>query len=358
MEHEANRAAFYPSVSRMVNATTVAARDPRGPFSRRATPDPRAPAARCLTDLRPQCSTPALMRSNSPFAALAALAWLGAMVTPASASAQSARDASATDAAVSATSATASSSARPSGQLAQSVADPRYAALPEITWRAINTREVVRARLYRADGTVDPAVLQRLARLLRDVRTGEESPVVTRTLQLIVKIATHFDAREIEIVSAYRTGRTASGRRVRREGYHGVGSAVDFRVPGVETALVAAYARTFSHVGVGMYPRLNFVHLDSRDTTYFWENRAGRSHHGYDRPLVREGVADRDRAWSAEADVPWDPPGVVVQLDTHPRTAPGARRSRRHSRRSRHHHRSNRHHPRRELHVFSGSGSR
>lgn len=290
------------------------------------------------------------MRSNSLFAALA---MLGALVAPASAHAQTARDASVSDASISTPTARPLSSTTTTGQ--PGAADPRYAALPELTWRAVNTREVVRARLYRADGAVDPAVVARLARLLRDIPTGEESPVVARTLQLIVKIAAHFDAREIEIVSAYRTGRSASGRRVRREGYHGVGSAIDFRVVGVETALVAAYARTFSHVGVGMYPRLNFVHLDSRDATYFWENRAGRSHHGYDRPLVREGVADRDRTWSSDADVPWDPPGVTIQLDTHPRTAPGARRSHRRSRRSHGRHHRSRSRPRRELHVFSGS---
>ena len=263
--------------------------------------------------------------------------------------AQSSRDAEPpTDASV------APSQLVPPSAAAPRALDPRFAALPELTFRAVNTRETVRARLYRPDGTVDPAVVQRLSRLLRDVPTGEASPVVVRTMQLIVKIATHFDAREIEIVSAYRTGRSSSGRRVRREGYHGVGSAVDFRIVGVELALVAAYARTFSHVGVGLYPRLNFVHIDSRDATYFWENRAGRSHHGYDRPLVREGTSDRDRTWSTDGDLPWDPPGVTVALDTHPRTQPGAHRARRHARRSRHRrHRR----PRAPLHVFAGSDS-
>lgn len=239
------------------------------------------------------------------------------------------------------------------------VADPRFAALPELTWRAVNTREVVRARLYRADGTVDPAVMSRLSHLLRDIPTGEDSPVVARTLQLIVKIAARFDAREVEIVSAYRTGRSASGRRVRREGYHGVGSAIDFRLVGVEPVMIAAYARTFSHVGVGLYPRLNFVHIDSRETSFFWENRAGRSHHGYDRPLARDGLVDRERSWSTDADLPWDPPGVTIALDTHPRTAAGAHRTRRHARRGGRHHR--RHHHRRhrpELHVFAGSSTR
>jgi uncharacterized protein YcbK (DUF882 family) len=234
--------------------------------------------------------------------------------------------------------------------------DPRYASLPSLAWRAVNTRETVQARLYRPDGTVDPAVVERLSRLLRDTATGDASPVVQRTLQLIVKVAARFDARSVEVVSAYRTGRSPSGRRVRREGYHGVGSAVDFRLPGVDTALVAAYARTFSHVGVGFYPRLDFVHIDSREHTYLWVNAAGRSHHGWNRPLARPGSSDRDRAWTPEADAPWDPPGAVVALDTELRTAPGAHRPhRRHARRTRGRHR-HRHRSRgaRELHVFSG----
>lgn len=247
--------------------------------------------------------------------------------------------------------------AQPTSQRS-TAADPRFATLPELTFRAINTRETVRARLYRADGTVDTTVVERLARLLRDVPTGETSPVVVRTLQLLVKIATHFDAREVEVVSAYRTGRSSSGRRVRREGYHGVGSAIDFRIPGVEPALVAAYARTFSHVGVGLYPRLGFVHVDSREQSFFWENRAGRSHHGWDRPLARDGVVERERSWSTDADLPWDAPGVTVTLDTHPRTAPGAHRSRRHARRGRHHRRHRTHRRGRlPLHVFSGGSS-
>jgi uncharacterized protein YcbK (DUF882 family) len=234
--------------------------------------------------------------------------------------------------------------------------DPRFASLPELTWRAVNTREELRARLYRADGTVDAAVVEQLSRLLRDLPSGEAAPVVVRTLQLIVKIATHFSAREIEIVSAFRTGRSASGRLVRREGYHGVGSAVDFRLVGVDSALVAAYARTFAHVGVGYYPRLGFVHLDSREQSFFWENRAGRSHHGWNRPLARDGVIERERSWSSEQDLPWDAPGVRVELDTHPRTAPGARRPhRRHARRgaSRSANRGA-HRARRVLRVFSG----
>jgi uncharacterized protein YcbK (DUF882 family) len=300
------------------------------------------------------------MRLKGPLAAI--MAWmipLGTLTLLRSAHAQGARDVREIDATLPTDGAVSTANtARPHDTVASSVPDPRYATLPELTWRTINTREVVRARLYRPDGTVDPAVVRQLAHMLRDVVTGEDAPVVTRTLQLIVKIATHFDAREIEIVSGYRTGRNALGRRIRHEGYHSVGSAVDFRIVGVETALVAAYARTFAHVGVGLYPRLDFVHLDSRETTFFWENRAGRGRRGYDRPLVRQGAAERDRTWQAEDDAPWDPPGVTLTLDTHPRTAPGAHRSHRRSRHRRDRQSHSRHRPRRELHVFTGADSR
>lgn len=237
----------------------------------------------------------------------------------------------------------------------------RYADLRPITFAAINSREQVTARLYRDDGTIDPAVLARLAQLFRDGPTEQPSPLVPRTMQLLVRIATHFSADRIEVVSAFRTGRSSSGRRVRREGYHGVGSAIDFRLPNVPVEEVAAYARTLSHVGVGCYPSLGFVHLDSREQTFFWENAAGRRRRGWNRPLDRAGVAERERSWNAADDAPWDPPGSFAILDLHPRTAPGAHHARRATRSRGHHahgsHGSRHRHSRRRvpLRVFQGS---
>ena len=242
----------------------------------------------------------------------------------------------------------------PSGS---SVATPRasdYGALTELIWRSVNTREVVRTRLYLPSGAIDESAVRQLAHLLRDIPTGRSSPVVQRTLKLIVKAAQRFGALEVDVVSAYRTGRSASGRRVRHEGYHSVGSAVDFRFPTVDMAQVAAYGRTFAHVGVGYYPETNFVHLDSREQSYFWEHRGGRHRRGSDRALSRGNAEDRDRNWTAADDVPWDPPGVQLVLDVHPepvtRGSNRARRRHSHSQRRHRHHR--RHHP--SLHVFEG----
>lgn len=234
--------------------------------------------------------------------------------------------------------------------------DARYARLPEITYRAINVREQLRARLYRPDGVVNADVVRQLGHLLRDLSTGEPSPIVPRTLQLLVRISEHFHADTLEIVSGYRTGHNRRGHRVRREGYHGVGSAIDFRVPGQDMLSVAAYARTFAHAGVGWYPTSGFVHLDSREQSFHWENRSGAGHRGWDRPLDRSVGAARDAAWVAAMDTPWDPPGAAVELVLHPRTASGAHRPR-HASRDRHgHHRTGGHH-RLPPHVFHGNAA-
>jgi uncharacterized protein YcbK (DUF882 family) len=231
---------------------------------------------------------------------------------------------------------------------ASAAPDARYAQLPELTFRAVNTREDAHVRIYRPDGTVDPDVRTALGWLFRDLATGAPSPVVPRTLQLLVRVATHFNATRVDVVSAYRTGLAPSGRRVRREGYHSVGSAVDFVLPGQDMAVVAAYARTFAHVGVGWYPREGFVHLDSREQTFFWENRSRRHHHGWDRPLERVGTTERDAAWTPANDAPWDAPGAAPALVVHPRTQPGAHPPRHH-----HGHHGHRSHP--PLEVFHGA---
>ncbi len=231
--------------------------------------------------------------------------------------------------------------------------DARYAQLPEVTYRSVNTREQVRARLYRPDGTVDPDVVRQLGHLLRDLSTGDPSPVVPRTLQLLVRITEHFHADTVEIVSGYRSGRNGRGHRVRHEGYHSVGSAIDFRVPGQDMVHVAAYARTFAHVGVGWYPTSGFVHLDSRDQSFHWENRAGHGHRGWDRPLDRSAGAACDAAWATSMDAPWDPPGASTALVLHPGTASGAHRPR-HASRERHGHRRSSRRHRLPLQVFHG----
>ena len=64
-------------------------------------------------------------------------------------------------------------------------------------------------------------------------------------MQLLFKAAYHFESYEVEVVSAYRK----PGRR--REGPHGTGAAVDFRLRGVKAAELAAFLREQPRTGDG-----------------------------------------------------------------------------------------------------------
>jgi hypothetical protein len=41
-------------------------------------------------------------------------------------------------------------------------------------------------------------------------------------------------------------------------------------LPGVSNEQLAEYVRQFGFVGVGVYPKSGFVHLDVRDKSFFW----------------------------------------------------------------------------------------
>ena len=85
--------------------------------------------------------------------------------------------------------------------------------------------------------------------------------VQDRLLWYLYLIGHHFDS-EIHILSGLRSKERKSSR-------HHNGHAVDFRVPGVKAKKVWEYAkRTFPLVGIGYYPKGQFVHLD-----------VGRDHH-------------------------------------------------------------------------------
>ncbi len=191
------------------------------------------------------------------------------------------------------------------GQLPPRPSDLRYIALPAVSFHSPNTDETLTLRLYRPDGSLDPRSLGALAHFLRDPATGVDAPVVSRTLQLIVRVAHHFDVTRVIIVSGYRSTRDATGAS-HRQGHHGDGSAIDFSLPDIPTDEVAAYARTLSYVGVGWYPASHFVHLDSRDRSYAWINHAGPGDTGEDVPLPTALDRRRETPWTASMDLPWE----------------------------------------------------
>jgi uncharacterized protein YcbK (DUF882 family) len=145
----------------------------------------------------------------------------------------------------------------------------RFEQLPALHIENQTTRESRDLRLYDASGHVDAAAAAELDQLLCDARRPKQrdtTQLSRRTLQLLFKAAYHFGKHEVEVVSAYRK----PGRR--REGPHGTGSAIDFRLRGVTAAELASYLRQIPRTGVGIYthPKTQFVHLDTREHSFHW----------------------------------------------------------------------------------------
>src|SRR5262249_14820864 len=128
---------------------------------------------------------------------------------------------------------------------------------PMLVLEMINTGERLELKPERDDGGFRASELDRAARALRGPRTADEHPIEPRLLDLVYRVQRHFDAQLVRVISGYRTP-------YRGHSNHGRGLALDLVVPAASDEKVAAFARTFGFVGVGLYPRSGFVHLDSR----------------------------------------------------------------------------------------------
>lgn len=86
--------------------------------------------------------------------------------------------------------------------------------------------------------------------------------VSERLLNLIYHAAMHFDVFHVHLISGVRHDRGGSR--------HSHALAADIVLPGVTDEELATYFRAQGFCGVGIYTRAGFVHIDTRDTSYFW----------------------------------------------------------------------------------------
>jgi uncharacterized protein YcbK (DUF882 family) len=165
------------------------------------------------------------------------------------------------------------------------------------------TRESRNLKLYDAAGQIDETCAKQLDELLCDAR-DPKNPAITRlnrrTLQLLFKAAYHFRSYEVEVVSAYRKPAR------RREGPHGTGAAIDFRLRGVPAASLASYLRDIPRTGVGIYthPKTHYVHLDSRDHSFHWLDASPPGRRWREKSIGQPGLEKRDALYSREGDWP------------------------------------------------------
>ena len=135
--------------------------------------------------------------------------------------------------------------------------------------------------------------------VLREPATGNEHLPELRTLDLLYRIQRHFDAEEIRVMSAYRTPVPGNS-----QGLHARGRAVDFVVPGAEDIDVARFARELGFAGVGLYPLGSFVHVDTRERSYFWIDRSGPGHRSRERGILLDVARHADELARAGGETP------------------------------------------------------
>ena len=176
-------------------------------------------------------------------------------------------------------------------------------ALEPIIVRNVRTQVESSIRLYRANGTVDATALETFA---RTVARDRPVPVHARVVQLVMKAAYHFHAKDVWVLSAYRPRKWG-----KPQGRHTAGDAVDFQLPGVDYRKVAAYLRACPRAGVGMYthPHTHFVHVDSRERSFHWVDGSPPGKTWREVPLADPRRTTRDWFFMKADDLPFEPPG-------------------------------------------------
>jgi uncharacterized protein YcbK (DUF882 family) len=185
-------------------------------------------------------------------------------------------------------------------------------AVPEkehFTVEIFNTGKIVEVHLGGPGGEPDQESYRALRHELRCQRSGAESPIDPRLIEILHQIALSTGQR-IQIVSAFRgLGRSGDFN------YHTKGMAADIKVPGVTTEDLRDLAKSLGATGVGYYPTVQFVHVDVRGTPYFWTDTSGHgeqshSHEGF------AAIDPNDKAEPAAAETAQtpEPPAASAEL--------------------------------------------
>jgi len=122
---------------------------------------------------------------------------------------------------------------------------------------------------YFTDGEYSEPALVEVRTLLSDWRNGAETDIDPTLLDILWEVqqaAGHHDT--FEIISAYRSPETnemlrASSSGVAQGSQHLLGTAIDVRLRGFDTAKLRDTAIELQRGGVGYYAESDFVHIDT-----------------------------------------------------------------------------------------------
>lgn len=136
-----------------------------------------------------------------------------------------------------------------------------------------NFREEFHVNIFDVDGQLDEGALSVLDHAFRCKRSHEERAMDPKLYHLLAIVYDHFGQKPIEIVSGFRFTERSGSR-------HHHASAIDFRIKGVSTKKLRDFVYTLDQgrMGVGYYPRSNFVHMDIRapgSKSHRWTDYSG-----------------------------------------------------------------------------------
>jgi uncharacterized protein YcbK (DUF882 family) len=131
--------------------------------------------------------------------------------------------------------------------------------------QVVNTGEEMTVTFDLRTGEVEPSAYKRLRHLMRCQRTGAETPVDPRLVDLLYRIAQR-TRQKILLVSGFR----APMFSLATLSYHTRGMAADIRIPGMTALMTRDLVTSMNVPGIGYYPVSGFVHVDVRDDTARW----------------------------------------------------------------------------------------
>ena len=192
----------------------------------------------------------------------------------------------------------------------ESAAEKRWGAPKQrgvVSFYRIWSKETQRIRLVDSSGRAKPAALRTMRELMRPRESRKRKTPNTRLLALLAQVSDHYGGRPIHVVSGFRL----PGGLTRDTSRHVAGEAMDFRIPGVPLTELRDYCHHFDHVGVGYYPRTQFVHLDVRRQSARWTDWSLPG-----QPAILKEPTDLDDdgtsgpAPKSEAEIPEGPPAA------------------------------------------------
>ncbi len=170
------------------------------------------------------------------------------------------------------------------------------------------------------EGGFDEADLRIAAEAFAYRNDQSTHAVETRVLDLAYRAMLHFNAPHVVLVSGFRRTRVTSR--------HSHGRAIDMELPDVSVRELARFLEQSGFVGVGIYPRSGFVHLDVRGSSYFWVDYSGSGRRGRAQPRNMDEAAHYDQLARERGERP--DPEVVAAEEQEESVAQERRAARRH----------------------------